>query len=337
MGFEKEAAIMNISAPQPGRTLSSLDHKLHKSGTFCFGNHIAPLVMLLGCQRCGTGSLFEDIMTHVRGAHRGHSLHGEPDYYSREMHFFATDSWSLGVRHYLDHFPACPKGKAADNELAFAVDATPAYLRKPIVATRLHEVYPTVAMPAMRFVVILRDPVDRLHAYWDAFVQSGNGVNDFGKWSDIVLETTKICQKAHGPELWPPPDTGKCDADVLEGVAAGLYVYQLRYWLKSFSPARFLVTTLDAYERSTGSVLRDISGFVGQPSALLGTPRAIGTPSNPFAVKVMGAPSAHASKTLGTFYHPHNGHLHKFLESQPHAHLSPSLAELGIGRWYGND
>jgi hypothetical protein len=139
-----------------------LDHHVQKGGSLCVGSHLAPVVMLLGCQRCGTASLWEDMVTHVQGARRGHSLHGEPDYYGREMHFFATDSWSLGMRHYLEHFPSCPKGRAAD-EFEFAVDATPAYLRKPIVATRLRDAYPAVALPLLRFVVILRDPVHRLH------------------------------------------------------------------------------------------------------------------------------------------------------------------------------
>ena len=97
--------------------------------------------------------------------------------------------------------------------------------------------------------------------------------------------------------------------------------------------ARFLVTTLDAYERSTGSVLRDISGFLGVTTALLGTAREIGTPTNVQAVKTMGGPPATARTALGKFYYPHNQHLKKFFEGQPHARYSPSLQELGIGSW----
>ena len=72
----------------------------------------------------------------------------------------------------------------------------------------------------------------------------------------------------------------------------------------------------------------------GGPTAY--TPRAIGSPANPLAVKVMGAPPANAKAALGAFYHPHNMHLKKLLESQPHARCSPSLAELGLGRWTGS-
>ena len=92
---------------------------------------------------------------------------------------------------------------------------------------------------------------------------AGAGVNDFSRWTDLTLEAVKTCQRAHGPELWPPPDTGHCDADVLEGVAAGLYHNQLAYWFKEFQPSKFLVTSLDAYEHNVANVLRDIASFIG--------------------------------------------------------------------------
>ena len=36
-------------------------------------------------------------MTHISGARRGHALHGEAEYYGREMHFFATDTSPLTI------------------------------------------------------------------------------------------------------------------------------------------------------------------------------------------------------------------------------------------------
>ena len=110
-----------------GRAL--LQHEFQRTGSFCLGGHLAPLTFLLGCQRCGTNSLYEgdsrgalchtlqplstllpapDIIGSVRGARSAHSLRGEPAVYSREQHFFATDTWSQGATHYLNHFPDCP-------------------------------------------------------------------------------------------------------------------------------------------------------------------------------------------------------------------------------------
>ena len=169
------AAFSPGNVTEHGRVL--LQHDFLRAGSFCLGGKLAPLTFLLGCQRCGTNSLYEDIIgrcvtnsaladaswchrdhssglsliphmstclpalapSHlptyltycVHGARPGHALRGEPEYYSREQHFFATDTWSKGAQHYLSHFPDCPGHSAG---FQFAIDATPAYLRKPIVA-----------------------------------------------------------------------------------------------------------------------------------------------------------------------------------------------------------
>ena len=40
-----------------GRAL--LQNEFQRTGSFCLGGHLAPLTFLLGCQRCGTNSLYE--------------------------------------------------------------------------------------------------------------------------------------------------------------------------------------------------------------------------------------------------------------------------------------
>lgn len=323
-------ALRNLTSHRRALATHS-NHHIDKNGNLCLGTRLAPLVLMLGCQRCGTNSLYEDIMLHVAGSRRGHALRGEPEHYAREQHFFATDSWSKGLHHYLEHFPPCPAHGGHD--LHFTIDATPAYMRKPIVAARLSEVYPAPVLPKLRFMLVLRDPVDRLYAYWDTFVQSGVGVNSFEAWVHATMAKVVACQRKHGDQLWPPPEASGCDADTIEGVAAGLYAYQLIFWLHQFNPSQFFVTTLAAYERDSASVLGDAARFIGAPRALLGTPRAIGTPESTQSVKVLGAMAAEPRRTLGRFYHPHNAQLLHLFNSQPKVTYSPSLKGLEIQSW----
>jgi len=305
-----------------------LQHEYLRSGTFCLAGRLVPLVYMLGCQRCGTNVFYDDIMAHVRGASKGHSLAGEPDYYAREQHFFATDTWSRGVQHYASHFGQCPSAHAG---YQFSIDATPAYLRKPIVAERLPQIIPGGMQPKLRFLLMLRDPADRLYAYWDAFVMAGAGVNNFDNWVATVMPKVSACQKRNGEQLWPPPDN--CDADTIEGVAAGLYAYQLIYWLHQFDPKQFFVTTLSAYEKDTSRVLRDAAAFIGANTELSGSVRTAGETT---VVKVMGGMSVSARKQLGSFYHSHNAQLIKTLSGQPKITFSPhSVKDLGI-QWWSN-
>ena len=75
------------------------------------------------------------------------------------QHFYATDTWGKGVPNYLNHFPPCPGHGSPFN---FVIDATPAYMRKPLVAERIPQVLPGVAVPKLKFLFMLRDPATRL-------------------------------------------------------------------------------------------------------------------------------------------------------------------------------
>ena len=327
-------AAVTAWAPSPNATThgrSLISHEFLRSGSFCMGGNLAPVAYLLGCQRCGTNSLFEDIIGSIKGARRGHALHGEPDFYEREQHFFAkgsqTDSWGQGVTHYVQHFPECP---SPHGNYQFVIDATPAYLRKPIVADRMHEVLPGAALPKLKFVVILRDPAHRLYAYWDAFVNKGTGANNFDRWLEVTMKSVHECQKKHGTDLWPPPDTNACDDDTIEGVAAGLYAHQLNYWFKKFDPKQFLVTSTTAYEEDTQKVVKDVSEFLTGTSALDAPARH---PSNIDSIKVFEFMGHEARSKLGTFYQPHNSQLLHVLNTEQKLTCSPSVRGLGIQLW----
>jgi len=231
--------------------------------------------------------------------------------HSREQHFYfyASDSWWQGMRHYKEHFADCPPSGSAD--FHFSVDATPAYVRHPAVATRPPEVLPREALPRLRFIVMLRDPAERLYAYWDAFVLPGVGVHDFDAWLGPVLARGRACQHRHGDQLWPPPSD--CNADTLSGLAAGLYAYQLIHWLHQFEPSQFLITSLQAYEDDPKAVVADCAAHLGAPRALSDAMRE---PSDPTQVKAMGGMTAWARRELGEFYRPHNAQLLHLLNSQ---------------------
>mmetsp|Transcript_16273 Transcript_16273/g.52677 ORF Transcript_16273/g.52677 Transcript_16273/m.52677 type:complete len:337 (-) Transcript_16273:245-1255(-) len=317
-------AVTNVTH---GRSLVA--HDISRAGTFCLGGKLVPLTFLLGCQRCGSNSLYEDIVGSIRGARSGHALRGEPDYYAREQHFYATDSWSRGMGFYADHFPECP-GRNAHPQYQFTVDATPAYLRKPIVADRLQATLPGAAQPLLKFVVILRDPALRLYAYWDAFVLSGTGVKNFDNWLKVTMDAVRECQRNHGDDLWPPPDTFHCDEDTIEGVAAGVYHAQLEYWFKRFGPKRFLLTSTDAYEEDTQRVVKDVSHFLTGSAELASPARH---PSNIDSIKVFGGMSSDARTKLGRFYQPHNSKLLHLLTHQTQVTFSPSVKQLGVQGW----
>lgn len=330
------AAAPTAETPPPnashGRAL--LQHETTRGGSFCLGGRLVPLFFLFGCQRCGGTAMYYDIMKHVRGAREGRSIGSEPAFYEREQHFYASGSpssstWDRGISHYTSHFVACPPNSAG---FEFSIDATAAYMRKPVAAERIPQMIPQGAHGKLRFVVVLRDPTDRLYAYWDAFVLGGKGMNNFDIWVKGVMEKVKTCQNKNGDQLWPPPDN--CDEDTVQGVAAGLCAYQLIYWLHRFDPSQFFLTSFHAYQLETGKVLRDVARFFGASESLTGTVANAGDLSS---VKVMGGMSNEARKTLGKFYKPHNAQLLHTLNTNAKMTFSPSLKALAIQGWRSGD
>ena len=249
-----------------------------------------------------------------------------------ERWWSGTERWGLADRYRRRLRPLDLSPSASLAGFQFTLDATPAYLRKPIVADRMLELMPNAAHSKLKFVVILRDPAKRLFAYWDQYVLKGAGVNDFDKWLDLTLKSVRECQRKHGDHLWPPPDNNACDEDTIEGVAAGLYAYQLTYWLRKFEAKQFLLTSTTAYTEETQLVVKAVSAFL-TGSGTLGS--AARHPDNIDSINVEGAMSKEARAELGRFYRAHNAELLHLLNNQGKITYTPSLKQLGIQQWIG--
>lgn len=102
-----------------------------------------PDFLILGGQRCGTTSLFHYLRAHpqVRPAT------------GKELQYF-TLHHARGERWYRGHFPVTEPGQVT-------FEASPYYLFHPDVPARV-----AATLPAGRFVVLLRDPVERAYSHY---------------------------------------------------------------------------------------------------------------------------------------------------------------------------
>lgn len=105
---------------------------------------VLPTFLIAGAQKCGT--------TTLSGALRQH-----PEIFlskPKELHFFDR-RFDRGLDWYSSHFTPSPRHKQVG-------EATPAYMFDPDARRRFAE-----ALPGIRIVVILRDPVSRAYShYW---------------------------------------------------------------------------------------------------------------------------------------------------------------------------
>jgi hypothetical protein len=142
----------------------------------CINGALVPQMFILGCQKCGSTSLYFDMsygfplelnkytpgggVTTVNEA-----AQKSPKYaLGKELHFFENNEhYSKGCQEYLGLMPNCPpKGYKSP---AVVVDATPNYLFTTSVPGRVKAFYGPAASKLL-FVILLREPGSRFLSYF---------------------------------------------------------------------------------------------------------------------------------------------------------------------------
>ena len=106
-----------------------------------------PDFLIIGGSRCGTGSLFKNLLQHplIRGSLKN----------KKEIHFFnKIKRYNRGIEWYKSQFPSARK-----KTLCF--EASPAYFHESLVAHRIFK-----HLPDGKFIILLRNPIDRVVSFY---------------------------------------------------------------------------------------------------------------------------------------------------------------------------
>ena len=128
------------------------------------GSHFIclPNVFLIGASKCGTTSLMDHLIQHPLIDHVRRRIHKIDEH--REVHRFDrnTYGWSSRIIEQYDEWASCPI--ISDPNMT-VLHYTPHYLYAPSVPFEMKQFYPKPE--ELKFIVILRDPVDRSQSsYW---------------------------------------------------------------------------------------------------------------------------------------------------------------------------
>ncbi len=199
-----------------------------------------PNFYLIGAEKCGTSSLFANIIQHPEVF--------KP--YKKELHFFDRDeNYSRGIGWYLASFyQGAEKFKAIG-------EATPIYLyRAEVVAPRIYDVYRGAPLKLM---IILRDPVERAYSrYWHEvhrgqrlFSQDGRPIS-----FEQALQLEEQFDKDNpDPKIEP----------AYSFVKGGIYAPKIKLFQQYFPPENFLILFTDDLKRDPESTFANIFRFIG--------------------------------------------------------------------------
>ncbi len=209
---------------------------------------VLPDFLILGTQRGGTASLYYNLA--------GHPSVGPAT--RKEVHFFDL-RYPRGLAWYRSHFPtrADLQERRRRTGAGMTGEASPYYLFHPAVPSRVR-----AALPEVKCIVLLRNPVDRAYSHYQREVRKGREPLSFE--DAVAAETNRLRGEAERIQA----DAGYVSERHQQWsyLARGIYLPQVQAWMAALPRERFLVLESEAFFADPASALRQVASFLGLPS-----------------------------------------------------------------------
>ena len=223
------------------------------------GLRVPPEIVIIGVKRGGTTSLFRDLERHQSMCPLVPSARRLPLRENMKgVHYFDSDMTKSSIW-FRSHFPttATRRLRQRSTGAAFSAEASPYYFFHPLAARRA-----VLALPeTTKFVVMLRDPVERTVSQWAE--QTRNGIETLGLEEALDAESSRVGdaeqQLLSGSLL-------HSDAHEFQSYARqSLYVASLQRWYGAAGRDRVLVLFSEDYYRDPVTTLKQVTDSIDVP------------------------------------------------------------------------
>ncbi len=187
-------------------------------------SRILPGYLIVGAQRAGSTSLFSYLSSHP--------LVGAPTL--KEVHFF-DEHYAEGLAWYRRHMPSGRWRRSVSERTGrspIVGEASPYYLFHPAVPARV-----IVALPAVRLIALLRDPVARAYSHYQHERAQGREPLPFLE----ALESEPARLAGEESRLLGDPSYRSPAHKNQSYASRGLYAEQLERWFDVFPREQILV------------------------------------------------------------------------------------------------
>jgi Sulfotransferase domain len=219
-----------------------------------------PDFAIIGAKRAGTTSLYYSLLRHPRIAAMFPSAERFPMRNDQKgVHFFDSE-YAHGMRWYRAHFPTERSRSRAAPSLDQPVlvgEASPYYLYHPLAAERA-----AGAGWRPRFVVLLRDPVERAHSHYRE--QKRNGVEQLSFEDAIEAEADRT--RGEEQRIIAEPGYRSFPHEQQSYVAQSEYVVGLRRWFEHYDRENFVVIRSEDFYSDPQAAYGEVLGHLGLES-----------------------------------------------------------------------
>jgi hypothetical protein len=208
-----------------------------------------PDFLILGAQKAGTTTLYDNLVRHP--------LVLPCDI--KEVHFFDVNFFR-GQNWYRSHFPL----KSQVGEGKITGEGSPYYLFHPTVHQRVKSV-----CPGCKFLVMLRDPVDRAFSHYHHELRKGRESLSF----EQALDAEAGRLEGQAEAVAGDPRAQSMALQHFSYLARGRYAEQLERWFSVFPRDQFLILFSSSLNSEFGSTMSRVYSFLGLPSTSIDKPR----------------------------------------------------------------
>jgi hypothetical protein len=210
---------------------------------------VLPDYLIIGAARAGTTSLHAQIEQHpdVLPSRR------------QEVHFFDSPRYLNGANYYRLYFPSRARMRWQElrrGRRPLTGESSPYALFHPHAAERVRAL-----LPDARFIVLLRDPVERAHSDWAMRRRRGAEPLSF---EDAIAEEERIAADELG-RLAADSTYESARLRQYAYLARGVYADQLARWFAAFPREQLLILQSEAYRRDVPGALDRVWAHLGLP------------------------------------------------------------------------
>lgn len=240
-GFAKGGRLRKLAAPLTWRICR-----------WTAAARMQPDFIIIGAQKGGTSSLCTYLFQHpqVLAARR------------KEIHFFDAPEYAQGMSWYRAHFPLEKQRKqGATAAGAITGEASPYYMFHPHAHQRVFD-----ALPQVKLIVMLRNPVDRALSHYNHQVRKGREPLDFE--AAIKIEDQRLAgekQKILADDRYYSHNYW-----AYSYLARGRYAEQIETWRSVFPVEQMLVINSEEFYRDPHTQFGQTLEFLGLDSFDLG-------------------------------------------------------------------
>lgn len=231
--------------PQPVKQV--LDQGLRTCREVTVRVRVMPDFIIIGAQRCGTTSLYRNLVKHpcVVSAFR------------KEVHFL-DNNYTKGILWYRAHFHTTLYKSYKErmyNHTVITGEASPYYIFHPRAPLRAF-----ATVPHAKLIALLRNPVDRAYSHYQ--YERRIGVETFSFEKALNKEKERLCNEVE--KLRNNEDYYSFNHQHYSYLARGIYVDQLKAWLHFFPREQVLILA-ESFFDDVSAGFDEIIQFLGLP------------------------------------------------------------------------